>query len=64
MVLRYITSDLPRLDELGVPPVLKDLVDASKRGLILMVGATGSGKSTTLAGDDQPPQRELRRTTS
>ncbi len=49
MVLRYITSDLPRLDELGLPPVLTDLA-MRRRGLILMVGATGSGKSTTLAG--------------
>ncbi|MEM6640238.1 MAG: PilT/PilU family type 4a pilus ATPase [Pseudomonadota bacterium] len=49
MVLRYITSDLPRLDELGVPDTLKDLA-MRRRGLVLMVGATGSGKSTTLAG--------------
>lgn len=49
MVLRYITSDLPRLEDLGVPLVLKDLA-MRRRGLILMVGATGSGKSTTLAG--------------
>ncbi|MBT8144238.1 MAG: PilT/PilU family type 4a pilus ATPase [Gammaproteobacteria bacterium] len=49
MVMRYITGELPRLDELGVPPVLKDLA-MRRRGLILMVGATGSGKSTTLAG--------------
>ena len=48
MVLRYITSDMPRLDDLGMPEILKDLV-MHKRGLILMVGATGSGKSTTLA---------------
>jgi twitching motility protein PilU len=48
MVLRYITADMPRLDDLGMPDLLKDLV-MMKRGLILMVGATGSGKSTTLA---------------
>jgi len=48
MVLRYITSILPTLDELGMPTQLKDLV-MLKRGLILMVGATGAGKSTTLA---------------
>ncbi len=48
MVLRYILSDLPTLDELGMPDQLKDLV-MLRRGLILMVGATGSGKSTTLA---------------
>ncbi|MEM1261215.1 MAG: PilT/PilU family type 4a pilus ATPase [Pseudomonadota bacterium] len=48
MVLRYITAEMPRLDELGMPEVLKELV-MLRRGLILMVGATGSGKSTTLA---------------
>jgi twitching motility protein PilU len=48
VVMRYITADMPRLDELGLPDVLTDLAKL-KRGLILMVGATGSGKSTTLA---------------
>jgi len=48
MVLRYITSEMPTLDELGMPQQLKDLV-MLRRGLILMVGATGCGKSTTLA---------------
>jgi twitching motility protein PilU len=48
MVLRYITADMPRLDSLGLPDVVSELV-LLKRGLILMVGATGSGKSTTLA---------------
>ncbi len=48
MVLRYITNELPTLDELGMPPQLKELV-MLRRGLILMVGATGAGKSTTLA---------------
>jgi len=48
MVLRFITPDLPRLESLGVPETLKDLV-MLRRGLILMVGASGSGKSTTLA---------------
>jgi twitching motility protein PilU len=48
MVLRYITNDLPNLDELGMPEQIKDLV-MLRRGLILMVGATGAGKSTTLA---------------
>src|SRR5579859_3457666 len=48
MVMRYITADMPRLDALGLPEVCSDLV-LMKRGLILMVGATGSGKSTTLA---------------
>ncbi|MDH3350277.1 MAG: PilT/PilU family type 4a pilus ATPase [Gammaproteobacteria bacterium] len=48
MVLRYITSEMPTLDELGMPAQMKDLV-MLRRGLILMVGATGCGKSTTLA---------------
>jgi len=48
MVMRYITADMPRLDALGLPEVCADLV-LLKRGLILMVGATGSGKSTSLA---------------
>ena len=48
MVLRYITADMPKLDQLGLPDVLRDLT-LMRRGLILMVGATGSGKSTTLA---------------
>lgn len=48
MVLRIIPTEIPDADQLGLPPVLKDLV-MSKRGLILMVGGTGSGKSTTLA---------------
>ena len=48
MVLRYITADMPRLDTLGLPEVVSELV-LLKRGLLLMVGATGSGKSTTLA---------------
>jgi twitching motility protein PilU len=48
MVLRLIPSKIPTVDELGVPDILKDLI-MHKRGLILMVGATGSGKSTTLA---------------
>jgi twitching motility protein PilU len=48
MVLRYITTDLPQLDELGMPETLKELV-MLKRGLVLMVGSSGNGKSTTLA---------------
>jgi twitching motility protein PilU len=48
MVLRYITADMPRLDVLGLPDILTELA-MIKRGLILLVGATGSGKSTTLA---------------
>jgi twitching motility protein PilU len=48
IVLRYITADMPRLDSLGLPEAIADLA-LLKRGLILVVGATGSGKSTTLA---------------
>jgi twitching motility protein PilU len=48
LVLRVIPAVLPTIDGLGVPPILKDIVLA-KRGLCIMVGATGSGKSTTLA---------------
>ena len=48
MVLRVIPAVLPTLDGLGLPPVLKDVVMA-KRGLAILVGATGSGKSTTMA---------------
>ncbi|MDR3417877.1 MAG: PilT/PilU family type 4a pilus ATPase [Nevskia sp.] len=48
MCLRLVRSDIPRLEDLGMPPVLRDLV-MLKRGMILMVGATGSGKTTTLA---------------
>ncbi len=48
MVMRTIPSTLPTIDGLGVPQVLKEIA-MSKRGLCIMVGATGSGKSTTLA---------------
>ena len=48
MVLRTITSKIPDLDEMGLPAILKDVV-MTKRGLVLLVGGTGSGKSTTLA---------------
>jgi len=48
MVLRRIETQIPELDDLGLPDVLKDL-SLSKRGLILFVGATGAGKSTSLA---------------
>ena len=47
--IRMIPLMVPNLDELGTPPVLKDLVTRS-RGLLLVTGATGCGKSTTLAG--------------
>ncbi|MGH8666978.1 MAG: PilT/PilU family type 4a pilus ATPase [Burkholderiales bacterium] len=48
MVFRTITTDIPKFDELGLPVVLKDVV-MSKRGIVLFVGGTGSGKSTSMA---------------
>jgi twitching motility protein PilU len=48
MVIRHIPHHIPNLEELSLPPVLKDLA-MTKRGLLLVVGATSSGKSTTLA---------------
>ena len=48
MVMRVIPAVLPTLDGLGMPQVLKDVV-LSKRGLVILVGSTGSGKSTTMA---------------
>ena len=48
MVIRTIASEIPNFEKLKLPPVLKDVV-MTKRGLVLVVGATGSGKSTTLA---------------
>jgi len=47
-VLRTITTEIPTLEELDLPPILKDVV-MNKRGLCIIVGGTGSGKSTTLA---------------
>jgi twitching motility protein PilU len=47
-VVRYIPGDVPSFPSLGLPPVLGELI-MQKRGLILVVGATGSGKTTTLA---------------
>ena len=48
LVIRYILGNIPTLDSLMLPPILSDLI-MEKRGLILIVGATGSGKSTTIA---------------
>ncbi|MBT8081509.1 MAG: PilT/PilU family type 4a pilus ATPase [Gammaproteobacteria bacterium] len=47
-VLRTITTEIPTLEELDLPPILKDVV-MNKRGMCIVVGGTGSGKSTTLA---------------
>jgi twitching motility protein PilU len=48
MVLRYITANMPKLEQLGLPDTVGELA-LMRRGLVLIVGATGSGKSTTLA---------------
>ena len=48
MVLRTITTNIPKFDDLGLPEVLKEVM-MTKRGLVILVGGTGSGKSTTLA---------------
>ncbi|MEI6894766.1 MAG: PilT/PilU family type 4a pilus ATPase [Colwellia sp.] len=48
MVVRRIVTDIPDVDDLGLPPILKDVV-MSKRGLLLFVGGTGTGKSTSMA---------------
>ncbi|MFC1665497.1 PilT/PilU family type 4a pilus ATPase [Pseudomonadota bacterium] len=48
MVVRHIKSDIHSMESLGLPPILEKVIMA-KRGLVLLVGATGSGKSTTLA---------------
>ena len=48
MVLRTITTKIPDCDAIGLPPILKEVV-MTKRGLVILVGGTGSGKSTSLA---------------
>ncbi len=48
VVLRVIRSDIPQFEDLNLPPVLRD-ISMTKRGLVIFVGATGSGKSTSLA---------------
>jgi twitching motility protein PilU len=48
MVIRTIVNDIPTLEQLALPPILEEIV-MTKRGLVLVVGATGSGKSTSLA---------------
>ena len=48
MVLRTIVTDIPKFEDLGLPPVLRDVI-MSKRGIMLFIGATGAGKSTSMA---------------
>jgi twitching motility protein PilU len=48
MVIRFIQPEVPAIEKLGLPPILKEII-MEKLGLILVVGATGSGKSTTMA---------------
>lgn len=48
VVIRFITANIPDINTLNLPPILPELI-MEKRGLILLVGATGSGKSTTIA---------------
>ncbi len=48
LVIRHIKTDIPKVSDINLPPILNDLV-AHKNGLIMVVGATGSGKSTSLA---------------
>ncbi len=48
IVIRNIVTNIPKMETLGLPPILRDII-MSKRGLVLFVGATGSGKSTSLA---------------
>ena len=48
VVIRFIATEIPPIDTLGLPPILSEII-MEKRGLVLIVGATGSGKSTTIA---------------
>ncbi len=48
VVIRYIANDIPAIDSLHLPPIVSEII-MEKRGLVLVVGATGSGKSTTIA---------------
>jgi len=48
IVMRTITTDIPKFEDLGLPPVLRDVI-MSKRGIMMFVGATGAGKSTSMA---------------
>jgi twitching motility protein PilU len=55
MVLRRIESKIPTIDELQLPPIINELA-MTKRGLVIFVGATGTGKSTSLAAMVGLPQ--------
>jgi len=48
LVVRRINTDIPTIEELGLPPIIRDLA-MTKRGLVIFVGATGTGKTTSLA---------------
>jgi twitching motility protein PilU len=48
LVIRTIASEIPNIDDLGLPEILKDII-MTKNGLVIMVGGTGSGKSTSMA---------------
>ena len=48
MVIRTIPAEIPNFEKLALPPILKEVI-MNKRGLVLVVGGTGSGKSTSLA---------------
>ena len=61
LVLRVIPTHIKTIDELGLPPVLKTLA-AEERGLVLVTGTTGSGKSTTLAAMIDTSTRRAKRT--
>ena len=58
MAMRLVKNVVPSFEQLGLMPVLKDIAE-SQRGIVLLAGSTGSGKSTTLARDARAPQREL-----
>ncbi len=63
VVLRYITADMPRLESLNLPEVMRDLI-MLRRGLVLVVGATGSGQVHHHRSDDQSSQTKVPRITS
>ena len=60
LVIRYILGNIPELASLAMPPILADLI-LEKRGLILVVGATGSGKIDDHCRDARPPEHQSQR---